>query len=471
MLRTEIGYVGGLFDLALPEPLRDLPADLAAIDGLLNDDAMLAPFRAHWDEEVKAGLIGSSRWGRPTIPMATYVRLMMLKHRYGWGYEVLVREVSDSLHLRRFCGIPLHEAGPDESTVRKMTKRLGPEVVDELIRALIKKATGERRLRLRVMRCDSTVVEADIRYPTDINLIGDAVRTLVRVAGKTREAVPGMTAKVRDRGRAIGKRVRALGRTLRRRTGEAGSEVERLTTESASRLHDTIREARKLLAQALPEIRRMGEQTTRTQLRAVVELAQFVARAERVAEQVRQRFAKEPVQDRMVSMFDVHARPIRKGKLATPTQFGYVVQATELTSTTQRGARGLLLPPSMHVGNTHEDELLPDTVKELDKLDLSGRIKVAAFDGGFTHEATKAAMTETNAEVFIVGSKTNSGSRRHQRRLARYRVGCEGRIAHLKRELGARRSRLKGKAGAHTWTSWAFLTYNLHTLARTPQRQ
>jgi transposase, IS5 family len=222
MLRAEAGQTDSLFDLVLPEPLRDLPADLAAIDELLKDDAMLAPFRAHWAEEVKAGLIGSSRWGRPTIPMASYVRLMVLKHRYGWGYEVLVREVSDSLHLRRFCGIPLHEGGPDESTVRKMTKRLGPEVVDELIRSLIKKATSERRLRLRAMRCDSIVLEADIRFPTDINLVDDAVRTLVRVAGKAMAAVPGVTAKVRNRGRAIGKRVRTLGRTLQRSRG-AGS--------------------------------------------------------------------------------------------------------------------------------------------------------------------------------------------------------------------------------------------------------
>jgi IS5 family transposase len=471
MLRTEADQTGSLFDLVLPEPLRDMPADLAAIDELLRDYAMLAPFQVHWDEEVKAGLIGSTRWGRPTIAMATYVRLMVLKHRFGWGYEVLVREVSDSLHLRRFCGIPLHERGPDESTVRKMTKRLGPEVVDELIRSLIKKATSERRLRLRAMRCDSTVVEADIHYPTDINLVGDAVRTLVRVAGKAIAAVPGVTAKVRNRGRAIGKRLRALGRTLRRRTGEARTEVERLTTESARLLHDTIRESRKVLTQALREVRTMCEQPTRAQVRAVVELAQFVARAELVVEQTRQRFAAEPIKDRMVSIFDIHARPIRKGKLASPTQFGSVVQATELTSTTQRGARGLLLPPSMHVGNPPENELLPDTVAELDKLELSRRLRVAAFDGGFTLDATTAAMTETNAEVFIVGSKMNSGSRRHQRRLARYRVGCEGRISHLKREFGARRSRLKGEAGAHTWTSWTFLTYNLHTLASIPPRR
>jgi IS5 family transposase len=469
MLRVDAGQADSLFDLILPEPLRELPADLAAIDELLRDDEVLAPFQEHWDEEVRAGLIGSARRGRPTIPMATYVRLMVLKHRCGWGYEVLVREVSDSLHLRRFCGIALHEAGPDESTVRKMTRRLGPEVVDELIRSLIRKATSERRIRLRAMRCDSTVLEADIRYPTDINLVGDAVRTLVRVAGKAMAAVPEVTVKVRNRGRAIGKRLRELGRTLQRRTGEARSEVERLTNESAQLLHATLREARELLAHALRRIRTMRQQPTRAQGRAVVELAQFVARAEQVAKQVRQRFAGQPITDRLVSIFDIHARPIRKGKAATPTQFGYVVQLTELTPNTQRGTRGLLLPPTLHLGNPHENELLPDTVAQLGTVDASPN--VAAFDGGFTLDATSAAMADTGSEVFIVGSKKNAGSRRHQRRLARYRVGCEGRISHLKREYGARRSRLKGAVGAHTWASWTVLTYNLDTLARLPMRR
>jgi transposase, IS5 family len=56
--------------------------------------------------------------------METYVRLMVVKQRTGWGYETLVREVSDSLHLRRFCLIALGARVPDESTVRKLTRRL-----------------------------------------------------------------------------------------------------------------------------------------------------------------------------------------------------------------------------------------------------------------------------------------------------------------------------------------------------------
>ena len=70
---------------------------------------------------------------------------MVLKQRYRWGYRTLVAEVSDSIHLRRFCRISLGERVPDESTVRKLTRRIGAETVSEMTRALIVKATREKR--------------------------------------------------------------------------------------------------------------------------------------------------------------------------------------------------------------------------------------------------------------------------------------------------------------------------------------
>ena len=65
------------------------------------------------------------------------------------------------------------------------------------------------------------------------------------------------------------------------------------------------------------------------------------------------------------------------------------------------------------------------------------------------------------------GTRRWSGRSPHKtnRRLAKFRVGCEGRISHLKRRCGMRRSRLKGHDGARTRAAWAILTYNLDTLA------
>jgi IS5 family transposase len=152
-----------LWDELLPLEVKELPQDLAALDALLGDPALLAPIAARWEQTARER-------GRPSLAIETYVRLMVVKHRSGWGYETLVREVSDSLHLRRFCRIALDVRVPDESTVRKLTRRLGPEVVAEITRALIAKATREKRFRARAVRIDSTVIEADVQYPTDAGL-------------------------------------------------------------------------------------------------------------------------------------------------------------------------------------------------------------------------------------------------------------------------------------------------------------
>ncbi len=65
-----------------------------------------------------------------------------------------MREVSDSIRLRRFCQIGMTERVPDESTVRKLTRRLGAEVVHEITRELIQKARREKRFQPRAARID-----------------------------------------------------------------------------------------------------------------------------------------------------------------------------------------------------------------------------------------------------------------------------------------------------------------------------
>ena len=67
--------------------------------------------------------------------------------------------------------------------------------------------------------------------------------------------------------------------------------------------------------------------------------------------------------------------------------------------------------------------------------------------------------------MFIAG-RHEPGSRRTNRRLARYRTGEEGRISHLKRRYGLDRSRLKGHEGQQIWTEWAILAYDADTLAQ-----
>jgi transposase, IS5 family len=454
------GQPESLWDEALPIEVRELPEDLVALDGLLADPGLLAVIVERFRREVIEDKRAVLTDGRPTIAMETYIRLMVLKQRYRWGYRPLVAEVSDSIHLRRFCRISLSERVPDESTIRKLTRRLGAETVNELTRALIVEATRSKRFRARAVRIDSTVIEADVRYPTDADLAAHGVRALAREGKKLAKLVKEQKRRVRDRSRSMGRTLRGITRTIRRRSGEAKSEVLKLTARTGKLLETSIAETRRLAAIARRRARGRG---AKTKLKAAARLEELADRCEKVASQIKQRVAGEPIKDRLVSLADPDARPIRKGKLGKPNEFGYVNQLAEVTENTRRGARGLILPAATAIGNPGEDTLLPQTVAELKRLGISPR--EVALDGGFNVGPTRQALEQLAPERVFISGRQQPGSKRTQRRMQRYRTGAEGRISHLKRRYGMDRSRLKGDEGQQIWTGWAILTYNADTLA------
>jgi IS5 family transposase len=258
----------------------------------------------------------------------------------------------------------------------------------------------------------------------------------------------------------MGRKLRAVTRTIRRRSGEAKAEVLKLTGETGELLQKSVREARRLAAAARRKARGRG---AKTKLKAAASLEEWADRCEKVVRQIRQRVAGEPIKDRLVSLFDPDARPIRKGKIGKPNEFGYVTQLAELTENTRRGARGLILPSANAPGNPQEVVLFPKTVAELKRLGISP-LEVA-LDGGFQPGPTNRELGDLAPKTVYIAGRQEPASKHTKRRLARYRTGQEGRISHLKRRYGLDRSRLKGDDGRQIWTEWGILAYNLDTLA------
>src|SRR5437870_8245366 len=264
-----------LWEAVLPAELRELPEELGKVDAILDDDRFLAPFRRRL----------ASRIGRPTTAIETYLRLMYLKHRYGMGYETLCKEVADSFTWRRFCRIALAGRVPDPSTLMKLTKRLGPELLEELNAELLAVAVERRVLRSRRLRVDTTVVEADIRSPTDSGLCAHAVSRLTRLAKRIKAAGLARQSRLRDRRRSVGKRVRAIS-AARVRGRQALGTRDRLTAEIAERAKQTVREARALARNARRGARRKG-----VSLALVERLERELAAAEQILAQTDLRLA------------------------------------------------------------------------------------------------------------------------------------------------------------------------------------
>jgi hypothetical protein len=98
-----------LWDAILPAEALVMSTELSRVDALLDDPVFFAPFVPFLD----------ARYGRPSIPTETYLRLIFLKFRYRLGYESLCREVSDSISWQRFARIPLGTRVPHPTTLMK----------------------------------------------------------------------------------------------------------------------------------------------------------------------------------------------------------------------------------------------------------------------------------------------------------------------------------------------------------------
>lgn len=164
MLRT-VGEQPTLWEALLPVQALVMPAELVRVDALLDDSRFFVPY----------GEFFHATLGRPSVPIETYLRLMFLKYRYRLGFEPLCREVADSISWQRFARIPLGVAVPHPTTLMKITTRCGANAVDGLNEALLAKAAAAKVLKTNKVRADTTVVEANVAYPTDSGLLAKGV--------------------------------------------------------------------------------------------------------------------------------------------------------------------------------------------------------------------------------------------------------------------------------------------------------
>ena len=351
---------------------------------------------------------------------------------------------------------------PHPTTLVKLVRRAGPEVIEERNAALLHKLAAGKLLRARKLRVDTTVVEADIDYPTDVDLLEHAVRKLGGLVRRVKARGATSRTRFRDRGRAAGRRMRQLARTLRRRSGVAMGEVDRLTGEVAAIARHTLRQVRVVARNARrARTRRPGDGRLG---RLVGELEETIAATQRLLAQTDQRLGgNRVIPDRLVSLSDPDARPIRKGKPGHPTQFGYTLLVVE-------DERGFIADHQLQRGNPPDAPQLVPAIQRV--IATTGRPPgTVVGDRGFGTAANDQAVEALGVKrVGLQRNGTPGKARlalartRRFRRLRNWRVGIEARISHLKRGFGLRRTRLRRLPGARTWVGLGIFVYNLQRM-------
>ncbi len=445
-----------LWDSILPPELLVLPVELGRVDGLLDDPVFFAPFAAYFDARI----------GRPSIPMETYLRLMFLKFRYRLGYESLCREVSDSISWQRFCRIPFGTRVPHPTTLMKITTRCGDDAVTGLNEALLAKAAADKLLRTDKVRADTTVIAAAVSYPTDSGLLAKAIGSMARSVARIKAAGGATRTRSRDRRRSAGRRARSIAAKLKLRgeqqRNQAQAAVRRITGELAAITQATIGEATAVIRNARRALRSATGHRKGRLHRAIDRLGTIVVLAERVVAQTRSRLSGVMPEsaNRVVSLHDVDARPIRKGRLGKPVEFGYKAQIVD-------NADGVILDHNVEVGNPADaPQLIPAITRITTRTGHTPRVVTA--DRGYGQALVERDLHDLGVRSVAIPrmSKPSAARREFEHRRAfrekvKWRTGSEGRINHMKRSYSWNRTELTGINGARTWCGHGVFAHNL----------
>ena len=265
---------------------------------------------------------------------------------------------------RRFCRIAITDAVPHPTTLMKITTRCGEGAVDQLNEALLAKANAAHVVKLDKVRADTTVVPANVAYPTDSGLLTKGVAKLTKtVRAPSRPLGLARRTRFRDRTRSVRRRAHQIAAWLRRRSGEAKDEVLVLTGELATIAEASIKEAQVVAHNARRALRRAGEGASGKATALVAELERTISvlEADRGPDPHPSRRRGPDGATRIVSLHDTDARPIAKGRLGQAVEFGFKAQVTDNTD-------GIVLDHRVEMGNPPDAPMLGAAIGRIKKL-------------------------------------------------------------------------------------------------------
>jgi hypothetical protein len=274
--------------------------------------------------------------GRPGMDLWKILILGTLRLNCNWDYDKLHDIANNHKTIREFLGHTIFEFDQIYSlqTLKDNVSLLTPEILDQISTLVIRKGhtlCGCAEKQPLKGRCDSFVVETDVHYPTDVNLLWDAIRKVITLTARQCDEL-GITEWRQEKYilRKIKKlfdRVRKLKRSSAKNQRQVAKREQTIMAAHeayVSVIESYLQKAR----QALGILSEVGlGQVARHLL-----IKHFICHAERQIEQIRRRVLadeKIPHDQKVFSLFEPHTEWISKGKAGVPQELGVKVCVLE----------------------------------------------------------------------------------------------------------------------------------------------
>jgi hypothetical protein len=319
----------------------------------------------------------------------------------------------------------------DPSTLARVRKRLGPKFFKELEKKTYAVLIERGIIRARGMLVDATVFPEEIKYPTDVGLLNDVRRWLVKT-------------------------IRKLGGKMRTRRRKAEQEYLKFA-KNKRKTKKVIAKAKKAMLQYVR--RNLG------QLGQVLERARNVSKAIRVRYRVAKEIFRQQwemyktkanrIAKRIVSLYRPYVRPVKTGKQAKETEFGAKGALVHVD--------GFLFMDHWKHEAFNEAEYAVDHVAGY--VERFGKLPpVFVADAKYGTRANRADLEELKVRPSFkpLGRKAKDQARDPwYRKKQRERNWIEGALGNGKEHYGLGRVRYKSEEMSEVWVRASILAMNL----------
>jgi transposase, IS5 family len=270
--------------------------------------------------------------GRPGMELWKILVLGTIRLNCNWDFDKVHDIANNHNNLRQFLGHTVYELDQRYGlqTIKDNLSLLTPEVLDRINQVAIEyghNLVGYKGLDPLFGRCDSVVVETDVHYPTDINLLWDAIRKVLELTSKLCDGI-GISE------------WRQYQHHLRKIKG-LFNKANRLKASNSKDEKKKARRAQQIVEAHQTYINLVEEYLVRARftLAAITEMGManvalsmliegFVAHADRQIDQIRRRVIQDekiPHAEKVFSLFEEHTEWISKGKAGVAQELGLKV--------------------------------------------------------------------------------------------------------------------------------------------------
>jgi len=278
----------------------------------------------------------STEMGRPGMMWWKIFVMGTLRLNLNCDYDRLQELVNHHNTIRQMLG---HGFTDDDKlyslqTLKDNVQLFTPEILDEINQVVVGAGLKLKKKDCLKGRCDSFVVETNVHYPTDINLLFDAMRkTIALTADYARITQLGGWRQSQFNIRQVKREYRAA-QQMKRSTSKNDAKKQKQHDAIIQTHQDYIDLARQFIHKSKTTL---AAEVTNTDLAAItkaLEIQAFIEHGERQINQIERRVIKSekiPHEEKVFSLFQLHTEWINKGKAGVPVELGLKVCILEAT--------------------------------------------------------------------------------------------------------------------------------------------